>query len=214
MFFNRMRAKSSRTYLSEVKMHGLAIRAVQLFVIDCYGSDTWAAVCSSSDPAVRDFEPMLEYDRGVFDEMLTALENVLDRPISSIFEDLGTYLATHPNAESLRRLLRFGGVNFSEFLHSLNDLPDRARLAVAEMDLPEMVTREHTCCHFSLTCRGEIEDFGYVMVGLLRAMADDYGALALVELSSASQGIDIIAITLLDTSYAEGRSFELAGRIG
>jgi hypothetical protein len=45
---------------------------------------------------------------------------------------------TDPGLEPLRRLLRFGGGTFEEFLVSLEELPDRARLAMPELEMPEI----------------------------------------------------------------------------
>ncbi len=60
-----------------------------------------------------------------------------------LLEDLGTYLVSHPNVQGLRRLLRFGGAGFIDFLHSLDELHDRARLAVPDLDLPQLELRDH-----------------------------------------------------------------------
>ena len=54
--------------------------------------------------------------------------------------------------------------------------------------------------------------FGHVVMGLLRAMADDYGALALLEHKGTRGDTEILEIQLLDTAFAEGREFELAAR--
>jgi hypothetical protein len=51
-----------------------------------------------------------------------------------LLEDIGTYLVTDPALEPLRRLLRFGGDTFAEFLGSLEELPDRARLAMPQLE--------------------------------------------------------------------------------
>lgn len=69
---------------------------------------------------------MLTYEDSVTLDVLAALGVVLDRPQQDILEDIGTYLVSHPKVEPLRRLLRFGGPTFTEFLHSLDDLPARA----------------------------------------------------------------------------------------
>jgi hypothetical protein len=46
--------------------------------------------------------------------------------------------------------------------------------------------------------------------GLLRAMADDYGALAVIEgEDGAGDGAAVLTIRLLDTAFAEGRAFTL-----
>ena len=190
-------------------MHGLALRAIQLFVTDLYGSATWSRVIETADLEFDEFEAMMTYDDQIGERTLAALSSVLDRSRKDIFEDVGTYLVSHPSTDAVRRLLRFGGFSFEDFLHSLDDLPDRARLALPNLDLPILELREHSGCHFSLICRGHVEGFGYVLVGLMRAMADDYGVLALVEHRGGGQGTETLAIKLLESSFAKGREFEL-----
>ena len=87
---------------------------------------------------------MLVYDDDMTVRVLDALCADLNRPRAEMLEDLGTYLVSHPKMEDLRRLLRFGGVTYVEFLHSLDDLSDRVRLAVSDLCLPTLELREVT----------------------------------------------------------------------
>ena len=50
---------------------------------------------------------------------------------------------------------------------------------------------------------------GHVLVGILRLMADDYGALACLEHCGAKDQTETIDIRLVHTSYAQGRTFVL-----
>ncbi|MEL7166880.1 MAG: heme NO-binding domain-containing protein [Pseudomonadota bacterium] len=195
-------------------MHGLINRAIQCFVTDTYGADSWNAVAREADLDFVEFEAMLLYDDALTPRVLDAAATFLHRPRAEVMEDLGTYLVSHPTVEALRRLLRFGGVTFVEFLHSLDDLPDRARLAVSDLNLPRIELREHTASCFSLFCDSQIEGYGHVMMGVLRAMADDYGALAVLEHSGGQAGTEVISISLIETEFAEGRIFELGARAG
>ena len=193
-------------------MHGLINRAIERFVRDTYGRETWGQVAQRAELEFSEFEAMLTYDEGVTETVLTALSEVLDKPVDEVLEDIGTYLVSHPKVEALRRLLRFGGVTFTEFLHSLDDLPERARLAVSDLDMPEIELREHGSFQYSLICRARHAGFGHVIVGLLRTMADDYGALALLDHKGARDGAEIIEIRLLTMTHATGRSFDLGAR--
>ncbi|WP_299146310.1 heme NO-binding domain-containing protein [uncultured Tateyamaria sp.] len=195
-------------------MHGLINRAVQCFVTDSYGSDKWVEATRVADLSFVEFEAMLVYDDDMTPRLLDAVSKVLGRPRDEVMEDIGTYLVSHPNVEALRRLLRFGGVSFVEFLHSLDDLPDRARLAVSDLNLPRIELRDHSPSQFSLICESPVAGYGHVMMGVLRAMADDYGALALLEHTGAGQGKETISITLIETEFAEGRTFDLGARAG
>lgn len=193
-------------------MHGLINRAIERFVRDTYGRDVWGSVTKRAGLDFTQFEAMLDYEAEVTQHVLVALAAELDRPLPDILEDVGTYLVSHPKLEALRRLLRFGGPTFTEFLHSLDDLPARAALAVSDLKLPELELREHADNLYAIDCHSGGPGFGHVIVGLLRALADDYGALALLEHKGVRDGCEIIEVRLLSAEHATGRSFDLGAR--
>ncbi|WP_372892427.1 heme NO-binding domain-containing protein [Rhodosalinus sp.] len=195
-------------------MHGLINRAIQCFLADTYGRARWIAVTHLADLGFADFEAMMIYPPELTQRVLDAACRELDKSRDELLEDIGTYLASHPQAEAVRRLLRFGGVTFVDFLHSLDDLPERARLAVSDLTLPALELAEHRPGRYTLTVAAEQEGFGPVLLGVLRAMADDYGALVYTELRRAGRARDEIEITLFESAYAEGRRFVLGDRTG
>jgi len=194
-------------------MHGLVNRAIQRFVSDGYGQAKWDATAQLAGLETSEIEPMLTYEDGLTPRLLMAASEVLGRQYEELLEDIGTYIVSHPNVEALRRLLRFGGVGFVDFLHSLDDLPDRARLAVSDLELPRVELCEHGGGAYSLLCQGAFPGAGYFFVGLLRAMADDYGALVFLEHKGLDGAAEVVSISLLDTEFAEGRGFDLGARI-
>lgn len=193
-------------------MHGLINRAIEMFFRQTYGSRRWALLTKTLNLEVSEFETMLSYDDEATETLLAGLAASLDKNRTDILEDIGTFLVSHPSAEALRRLLRFSGHDFVDFLHSLDDLPARARLAVPDLALPQIELRAHNLEHFSITLRdpkpGPIA-FGHVLIGLLRALADDYGALALLDHKGGREGTEVIAVHLLQNVFAEGREFAL-----
>ena len=195
-------------------MHGLINRSIQSFLRETYGDAVWAAVLRGAEVGFDSFEPMLFYPPELTDAMLLAACDTLDRPKADILESLGTYLVTSPNLKALRRLLRFGGVGFVDFLHTLEDLPDRARLALCDLDLPELILNDQGQGHYRLYCSPMVEGTGHVIMGLLRTMADDYGALVLLEHLGRDGAYEVISVHLLDQSYTEGRKFDLALPVG
>jgi hypothetical protein len=195
-------------------MHGLINRSIQSFLRNTYGPATWSAVLRNGDFGHDSFEPMLTYPAELTDKLLQAAAETLGRPKTEILEDLGTYLVSHPNLESLRRLLRFGGLGFLDFLHSLEDLPDRARLALSDLDLPALILLDQGQGHYRLLCASMFEGAGFVVVGLLRAMADDYGALVLLDHQGGDHSHEVISVHLLDQSFTKGKRFDLATPVG
>jgi hypothetical protein len=190
-------------------MHGLINRSIQSYVCNSYGLETWHEVTAAAELDFVEFEAMLTYEDALTPRVLDQLALTLDRPRDEIMEDIGTYLVSHPDFESVRRLLRFGGVTFEEFLYSLDDMPDRARLAVADLKLPGLQLCTHGDGMFSLICDAPIAGYGHVMMGILRVMADDYGVLALLDHTGTAQGQETLSISLVATDFSEGRSFEL-----
>lgn len=193
-------------------MHGLINRAIQSFVCTTYGRPCWARATETAGLGFVEFEPMLIYDAELSVRLLDALCTDLKRSRADFLEDLGTYLVSHPNTEDLRRLLRFGGVSYVDFLHSLDDLPDRVRLAVSDLELPMLELREEAPTEYKLLCFPGLPGFSSVMTGVLRAMGDDYGALVMLADGGHQGEAEVIAITLVESAFAEGRQFDLGGK--
>ena len=195
-------------------MHGLINRSIQCFLRDTYGAERWTDIAREAQLGFDSFEAMMAYDDRLTDAVIATAARQLDRSQETILEDLGTYLVSHRNLEPLRRLLRFGGVCFVDFLHSLDDLQGRGRLAVSDLDLPHLELRDLAEDRFLLLCRDAYPGFGHVVMGILRAMADDYGALVVMDHKGPDAGIETIEIDLLEKRFSEGRRFELAARAG
>lgn len=194
-------------------MHGLVNRAIERFVRDTYGRDLWIAAIRKLDLGYTEFEAMLRYDAQITDDLLHELCNVLGRGRDELLEDVGTYLISNPAIQAPRRLMRFGGIDFVEFLHSLDELPERVRLAVADLDLPQLELHDQGTGTFSLMVAPPHDHdlrLGHVVMGVLRAMADDYGALAFLNYKGIRAGREVIEVQLLDEDYAAGRLFDLS----
>jgi hypothetical protein len=149
---------------------------------------------------------MLRYDSGTADRVAAGVADALGRPVETIWEDMGTYLVTNPAHEGVRRLLRFGGATFPEFLLSLEEMPGRARLALPDLRFPEMTVAEAGADRFEIRCPSRIRGLSRVLVGIMTAMADDYGTLCLIEAEEDAR----ISVRILDRRHAEGRRFDLA----
>lgn len=195
-------------------MHGLINRSIEHFLIACYGAAFWQDLARQT--GVPRFEAMLSYDDALTDQLITLAATALNKPASMVLEDLGAHLV---RTESLRRLLRFGGNDFCEFLMSLNELRDRGRLAVPELSLPFLHVSEVLPGMFRILVEADHPGWAHVLSGLLRAMGDDYGALVLLDdpvalPNDAAQAGHraVIGVEVIHARYAEGRQFRLAER--
>lgn len=201
-----MRARLGPELATGSDMDALLLRSLQGYVIDTFGLESWREVCRAAELRVETFEPMLRYDRGTADRIAQVAAAVQGRSVDAIWEDVGTYLVTNPDREGVRRLLRFGGTSYADFLHSLEELPGRARLAVPYLEVPEVTLDEIGPDRFELCCQSHLGGLQRVLVGLLTAMADDYGVLCLIEPGERGR----TSITVLDRRHAKARQFDLA----
>jgi len=193
-------------------MHGMVNRALQGFLMATYGDEVWAEVRSQAGLPFADFEAMLDYPDAQTMACFQAACQVLHRPPNALLEDLGTWLVTFDRLEPLRRLMRFSGTSFLDFLHSLEELADRGRLAVPDLDLPRIELEQIDPLSFRIRACWRLPGIGPILRGCLRAMADDYGALAFLRLGGIEDGVECLDVRLLDAAFSEGRSFAL-GRV-
>ncbi|MBW6505846.1 MAG: heme NO-binding domain-containing protein [Rhodobacteraceae bacterium] len=188
-------------------MHGLINRSIQHFLCKTYGAALWQAVAEAASVPAEGFEAMLPYDDALTFAMLDAAAGRLNKPRAALLEDCGAFLVS---LEPVRRLLRFGGVDYADFLASLNELPARGRMALPELDLPSLTVTAEPDGQLLLRVQGQVPGWGLVLAGLLRAVADDYGALALIDRVPLDDEQDLVTVHLLDESHASGRRFDLA----
>lgn len=195
-------------------MHGMVNRALQGFLTTTYGVPVWAEVRDQAGLCFDDFEAMLDYPDAMTLACFDAAAHVLHKPHNALLEDIGTWLVTDPHLESLRRLLRFSGSGFVDFLLSLEEIGDRGRLVLPDLELPQIWLERQDLSRFRVRARWPVPGIGPILMGCLRAMADDYGALAVLGLGGVeADGTECVDIQLLDAEFAQGRSFDLA-RVG
>lgn len=192
-------------------MHGLVCRSVEIFLRDSRGPALWLAVARRAGLPEAGVEAFLPVDPDVAGRLLLAAAQETRLPLPALLEDMGTHFVTHPRREPIRRLLRFGGADFADFLHSLQDLPARAALALPDLPLPAITVTEPAPDRFVIAIGPGLDGFAHVAAGMIRAMADDYGALVVLSAEAGAGGAAALTIDLADAGHAAGRAFALGG---
>lgn len=193
-------------------MHGLINKALQCFVVDLHGLARWNAIAHKVGLEGANFEVMWHYDDHITRDVISAISKELELPKRAVLEDVGTYLVSHRNVQAVRRLLRFSGVTYVEFLHSLDDLHARAHLALSDLDFPHLELTEFDDGDYVLRCHHPFFGFSFVMMGVLRTMADDYGALVLLEHRQDENGSGLIRVRLIEEAFSDGNHFFLGAQ--
>ncbi|MEM7471906.1 MAG: heme NO-binding domain-containing protein [Pseudomonadota bacterium] len=197
-------------------MFGLINVAIQEFVQETYSRPVWEQVSRAAGLNFTEFEAMLTYDDALTDAVLESTSAILKKDRQSLLEDVGTFLVTNPIMERVRRLLRFGGREFEEFLMSLDELTGRVTLAIPDLEMPQITIRSHGNGIFKIRLECEYEGYGAVLIGILQAVADDYGALVISEMTrehSEAGVVEFINLELLEVSFSEDRGLDLSAGI-
>lgn len=196
-------------------MHGAVNKAIEWYITDTYTRAVWDGIAREARLKSPSFEAMLAYEPRVTERVIEAAVARIGKPRDALLEDLGIYLVSHPRYEGLRRLLRFAGVTFEDFVLSIDELQDRARLALPDLDLGPIRVSVLGASRYRVCCGSGWTGFPQVLAGGIRAMADDYGALVtLALLPEAEDGLAAIELTLHAPHHTTGRPFDLAARTG
>ncbi|QBX34224.1 heme NO-binding protein [Paracoccus liaowanqingii] len=179
-------------------MNRLIHRTITEFLRDTYGEEFSRIIRDDRRNMVAPATPVT----GFATAGLTLAAERLSKPLPDLYEDLGAWLT---RIEPLRRLLRFSGRDFNDFLLRLDELPGRAHLVLSTLDVPPLQV-DVVDGTFWLTLPRFEMGWQHILVGLLRGMADDYGALCLLSVQGAA-----IHVEICDNRFAEGRHFTLHG---
>lgn len=181
-------------------MHGLVNRAIEEFARVTYGETIWTSAAQAAGADPRGFIMMRDYDTPLTGRLMRELARRLGRSPRDLAEDVGGWVT---RLGSIRRLMRFSGSDFSAFLMALPELDGRALMVVPGFELPRLaVTQQGECWHVTSDCE---PIWLHAIAGMLHAMADDYGVLALVEVEDGG-----VRITVPLADFSEGRPFSIS----
>ncbi|WP_372803460.1 heme NO-binding domain-containing protein [Paracoccus seriniphilus] len=184
-------------------MQQLVVRAVEEFLRQTYGDDLWLRV--AGNPGDDDRLALMGgafTSRGVsVRDLVTSAAAELGKTAQELLEDGGAWLASR---EAIRRLLRFSGHDFRDFILSLEELPGRAHFVVPDLGVPEINVSVCEQGVFWLTLPEDSLGWPSILGGIIRAMADDYGALGVVNVEG-----NVVTVGIPDDDFSAGREFSL-----
>lgn len=187
-------------------MHGLIIRAIELFLRSRHGDAVWACVCAATGLDRRGTQIMRNYKPELVQRMILSASTVLRIERDELLEDIGGWI---PRLESVRYIMRFSGSSFEDFVLSLDDMYDRARIVLPGLELPKIATQMVAPQHYNVGITSDLQEWYPVLAGLLRGMSDDYGVLAIVD-----RGATHIDVHIADDRFAEGSQFSFTQQVG
>lgn len=194
-------------------MHGLICKAFESFIRATWSDADWAGITRDAGMARAAFESMQTYPDDTLARLLPVASRHLGRRPQALLEDAGHWIVTAPRLEAVRRLIRFSGATYEELIWSLGELRARARLAVPDLDLPDCSIADRGGGCFEVSIRWPRPGAAPVLAGMLRAMADDFGALALIDHGAEHPSQEgwggTVTVKVIDMAHAAGRDFAL-----
>ncbi|RCW84781.1 heme NO-binding domain-containing protein [Paracoccus lutimaris] len=182
-------------------MHGLVNRSFELFLRDCYGDRIWERVARQSKVDPRGFFLLQSSSDSITKTLIAEASGILRKPGGELVEDLGGWLTRR---EPIRRLLRFSGRDFSEFVESVGEFPSRATMIIQSLKTPRIAVTMLTKQRYEVSIESDAEVWPMLLAGILRGMADDYGALAVITVLNRKLRVDVAM-----TEFSAMRPFEL-----
>lgn len=183
-------------------MQSLINRALEGFLRDSYGDVIWGDIVQKAAIDPLAFISSNRPRGGETRRVVQCAARRLHKPLSELLEDLGGWLV---RLEPIRRLLRFSGSDYGEFVLSLNELQGRARMILPALNMPAIRVLRQGDGWYRIDTDCLPPGWGHVLGGALRGMADDYGALALI--GHEADWIDL-RIALID--HGASRPFHLS----
>lgn len=161
-------------------MLGLITKGLQIFVEDLRGKAFWGRICAEQDILDPDFEALIDYDPALTNALIDSVSRELKISRHDLLEDFGTFITTNKEGGAIKNLLRLGGSSYAQFLRNLPDIPKIFAYALPNFILPRFSLREESPTSFTLEQSGT-QGLGGVFLGVLRAMADEYQVLVIIE---------------------------------
>ncbi|MTH33789.1 heme NO-binding protein [Paracoccus limosus] len=182
-------------------MQGMINRSLESFLRTTYGDAIWQEILHAARIDQGGFLAMMSADPRDTRKVVRAAARLLGKPLDELLEDLGGWLV---RLEPVRRLLRFSGADYIEFVHSLDELPGRARMILPDLPAHGLVVERTGAQTYSIRLEGAPPGWIWALAGALRGMADDYGTLAVIVVSGQS-----ISLSIALEDHAMSRPFDL-----
>ncbi|MDN3711806.1 heme NO-binding domain-containing protein [Paracoccus cavernae] len=120
-------------------MLGLVNRSIEVFLRTTYGEKVWKEIAARADVDARGFNSLRHYADETTTRLLRCAATTLKKTTLEILEDTGSWMV---RLEPIRRLLRFSGGEFAEFIDALEELPARARMALPDLVFPPLTVTQ------------------------------------------------------------------------
>lgn len=172
-------------------MYGLINKAVENFVTEKFGAETWEKVLEKSGVDAELFISMKCYPDEWTYKLIGAASEILALPADNILTAFGEYWIRFTEQEGYGHLLMASGSNLPEFLKRLDDMHAHISLTYEGARMPSFKCTELGPDRLEVDYYSERPGLGPMIVGLLKGLGTLFGNKVEVEYThSRASGAD------------------------
>jgi len=182
-------------------MLGLVNRSLVEFVGEFHGEAGVAQLHRELPELPSRFEALVDYPIHQTAGLISFVARLRDVEHSTILDDLGTYSVIRLWDARLRDCLLSCGKDFNDFLRNLPIVIGSISRIEPRIRVGDLQIEEKAASRFLVHVADQMGLLGDVLQGVLRTIADEFGALTLIERSS-KKGAVRISINVFDPGHS------------
>ena len=182
-------------------MLGLINQPLVEFVRELHGEAAVRDLRRSVEGGQDRFEIFLEYPSSTTEVLLNFVAKLRGLDRDFVLDDLGTFAMTKLWGSALRDLALNSGADFEDFLRNLPHFLKAISFLDERWAAKNVHVRYRPDCQFDIICEGASAHLAPLFQGMLRAIADEFEALVLIERFSQNDAA-LVSIKVFD----EGQS--------
>ena len=182
-------------------MYGMVNQGVETFIKQNHGDQAWADICAKAGLSDTNFTQMQTYDDKVTYDLVGAICDFTDLDAAKVLEVFGEFWVQYAEGSQLGRLLNFAGTSFVETLEALDDMHERVRVTMPDLQPPSFEVEELDDETVELHYYSDRPGLAPMVRGLLTALAARHDQKIAIEQTDAKDSgadHDVFRITLLE----------------
>jgi len=168
-------------------MYGLVNQAVQDFVTQHHGADTWKTVREKAGVRDPEFLPLQQYPDELTFAMVGAACEATGRDAATLVEEIGVFWVTFTAQHGYGPLLDQLGTTFPEALAALDAMHVRMALMMPNLKPPSFRVRDVKPRGLTLDYISHRAGLAPMVIGLVKGLGHKYGLQPIVRLAHARE---------------------------
>ena len=152
-------------------MHGLINSAIQSYVVETHGLNTWDHLKLAADCNVDFFISMDSYDDNITYSLVAAAPEVLGVSQGRFLESIGEFWVPYVGKGDYKEIFKMAGSDFISFIQNINNMHSRVMTLMPDLVPPTFTCKNITDNSMMVDYYSKRDGLAPMVVGLLRGLA-------------------------------------------